>query len=162
MFQADIFIWLLGNRFELPCNPKRPWKHKNIFVLVLPLQRPSATQVSQHIHSRGTQVQEVNAERFSRGVPPNQYLRSSLWLCQSTRNTPRWWRTGGWARSRKRRWGLWRGFWRCASVRLGSCSSADACRSKRRKHKERELKRTYLNIVNDSTVTLLQTSNPFI
>lgn len=29
MFQADIFIWLLGNRFELPCNPKRPWKHKN-------------------------------------------------------------------------------------------------------------------------------------
>lgn len=24
-----VFIQLLGNRFPLPCNPKRPWRHEN-------------------------------------------------------------------------------------------------------------------------------------
>lgn len=124
------------------------------------LQRPSATQVPQHIHSQGlnrTQVQQNppisvlwRMSACNRGVPLFAHLHSSLWLCQSIHSTPRWWRTGGWARSQKHRWGQWRGFGRCASVRWENCSNADACRSKQKMKEE---------IENNSTVTVDRKTN---
>lgn len=62
-------------------------------------------------------------------IPP--YLHSSPALCQSKHSTGHWWRTGDWAMSQRHKWAQWRGSERCSAVRLGSCSSGDACRSER-------------------------------
>lgn len=60
----------------------------------------------------------------------NPYPHNSPGWCQSTRSTGRWWRTGGWAKSQRRRWERWRGSWRCGAAPSASCRSVGACRSR--------------------------------
>lgn len=99
---------------------------KSSTSIFLPLPSSSAesvesTKLHHHCNSQ-TELRRTKTESCS-------YPHNSPWRCRSTHSTGRWWRRGGWAKSRRRRWEQWRGSARCGAAPLVSCRNVGACRS---------------------------------
>ncbi len=75
-------------------------------------------------------------DSMPRGVRENEsaerssdllYLHNSHEPSRNTHNTGYYWWTAGWARSRKHRWGRWKGCGWCSAARLAPCTTLGAC-----------------------------------